>query len=244
MRDKIHTQPGIILKKIPYSESDEIILTLMRDDGLRRFFVAGSRKSRRRYQGIIDVFAHLNFQYSVSDKGLWRLQGADIVSGAAVFPTSNIEAYAFANFLSELICELAPEEVNDHQFYDLWVHLQDDIKSETFTRQKAIQCVMQVFSRSGYEITNRHCVLCDSVELDARVGFDQARGGVVCQACCGETETTFDRRLFDVMFSDVAEKAVTNVLMNKLVAFAQNIIQKPCRSATFYLSILRSGELV
>ena len=241
MRDQIVSQPGVILKKIPYSESDEIISVLMRDDGLRRFFVAGSRKSRKRYQGIIDLFAHLNFHYRTNSQGLWRLQSADTIQSHTHMMAQDIEAYAFSNFLSELICELAPEEVNDHRFYDVWMQFDDEVRLGVCDHRRVLYYLMHVFLRTGYELTTDQSVLCENDSLPTTVGFDQVRGGVICQNCCGDKDRVFERELFHLnKDAPLNETGFERLLIRKMIGFAQTIIQKPCRSASFYLDLIQS----
>jgi len=108
MKPQFQAQTGIILKKLSYGEADEIITVLLKDDGIRRFFVAGSRKSKKRYQGLIDHFSHLKFHYRPNNKGLWRLQDVDLVklNGQSIW--KSMENFSFGNYVAELICEFTP----------------------------------------------------------------------------------------------------------------------------------------
>lgn len=239
MKNNLASQPGIVLRKIPYSESDEIISVVMRDDGLRRFFVAGARKSKTRYQGVIDIFAHLNLHYQTSDRGLWRLMSADSIGKNSFQAQPDIEIYAFSCFLSELICELAPEEVNDHHFYDQWMSFEDLVKQERFERSLVPRILLQVFSSTGYALLLDQCVQCDTQNLPEKVGFDPLKGGVICSACMNRPNVVYDLRFLvgNQSGSEFAEPVKR--LIADLVYFSQNIMQKTCRSAQFYLDLLK-----
>ena len=51
-------------------EADEIITVLLADHGLQKFFVGGSRKSKKRFRGVVDHFSRLKMEYKSKDCGL------------------------------------------------------------------------------------------------------------------------------------------------------------------------------
>jgi len=148
----LETQEGVILKKIPYSEADEIVTVLLKSDGIRRFFVPGSRKSKRKFAGLIDYFAHLKLTYNKSHKGLWRLVEANSRPGTT--QATDIIKYAFSNMFAELICEFTPEAVDDDELYELWNQLQDAYKNNEFTAKAGTYFIQQALTHAGYAIRN------------------------------------------------------------------------------------------
>ena len=145
------SQTGIILQKIPYSEADEIITVLLKEQGVHRFFAHGSRKSKKKFQGLLDHFAHLHFEYQISNKGLWTLRDVQRLAHESQSVLS-LEAYAVLSYLAELITEFVPEGGGDHGLYDLWLELQAEVKLRTPTDQLANKYLTRFFARVGYAL--------------------------------------------------------------------------------------------
>lgn len=159
--------PGIILKKIPYSEADEIITVLLKGDGVRRFFVRGSRKSKKRYPGLIDHFAHLRFEYKSSPKGLWMLTGVQALSQGCHEPLT-MKAYALLAYLAELITEFVPEGDGDHDLYPLWLSWLDEARRKDLKESLVSRYLTQFFAKVGYAL-NEAMTLKDLTHFSERI---------------------------------------------------------------------------
>lgn len=159
--------PGIILKKIPYSESDEIITVLLKDEGVRRFFVRGSRKSQKRYPGLIDYFAHLKFQYRPNSKGLWSLGEVQSLTQDHLGQLS-MQGYALLAYLAELIVSFVPEGDGDHDLYSLWLSLSADVRKKTLEESLVNKCLTRFFAKVGYAL-NESMPLKDLTHFSERI---------------------------------------------------------------------------
>lgn len=151
----IQVSPGVILKKQDYSESDEIITVLLKNGGVRKFFVSGSKKSKKRYQGLIDNFAWLNFHYQTGSKGLSRVQIVEQIAGSCRIQ-GDLPSFAFSSYLAELICEYMPEAVVDHNLYELWQHVQVELLQNGFSLMLVIQYLLIFFEQAGYALKEKH----------------------------------------------------------------------------------------
>lgn len=240
MKYDLQQQAGVILKKIPYSDSDEIISVLLKDHGLQRFFVAGSRKSKKRYQGLIDHFAHLNFSFKPSEKGLWRVREVDLARKQSYLAWQDVMNFAFGNFLAELICEMLPEGAHDHDLYDLWDHLEAHLHRVDLTLFVAVEYLVQVFKKTGYEIDFSSCVSCRQ-GLDGTVVFDYIRGGFTCSDCSYDQRQGLSKALmtsFQKGENHQIPAAELEIFFRQLIQFSQNILQKPSQSAPFLLDMM------
>lgn len=250
MKPEFQSQTGIILKKLSYGEADEIITVLLKDEGIRRFFVAGSRKSKKRYQGLIDHFSHLNFHYRPNHKGLWRIQDVDIVPGNGHAVWKSMENFSFGNYMAELICEFTPEAVNDHQLYDLWIEMSEKLTTDNclppFAKATAGKLttysnyLIKIFQTTGYALELNRCVICGKNHLPKTVIFDHVRGGLICMDCAPSTQGSGRIRLSLDIFreSDSVPKEQWQQLLKQLTEFSQNIMQKKSKAAGFFLSTL------
>jgi len=151
---EIRKQAGIILRKISYGEADEIVTVLFEGDGVRRLFASSSRKSRKRFAGLIDVFANLEFHYSVGTSSLGRLQKAsEIQSQVSLrFWEKDLLVFSFFSYLAELICEFNPEEASADGLYYLWNETALSFQSHDFSTEAAACSLARAFEIFGYSV--------------------------------------------------------------------------------------------
>lgn len=147
---EIKKQKGIILKKIPFSDADEIITVLLREEGMRRFFVPGSRKSKKRFQGLIDHFNHLHFFYKDTSQGLARLNEVEIVNPGRAGLWHHLQGFGLAHYLAELICDFTPEAVHDPGLYDIWLEMEELVVQNCLGEGNSVELILKVLEKSGY----------------------------------------------------------------------------------------------
>ena len=147
------SKTGVILKKNPYGESDEIVTILFEGaEGVRRVFAPASRKSKKRFSGLIDVFATLNFEVRVPQDGMWRLQSADDSNSAVSnrFWQSDLSSYAFFSYVAELICEFMPEALHNAALFCLWQEAVAGFSKNGFSHSRAEKLLSQLLDSFGY----------------------------------------------------------------------------------------------
>ena len=142
---------GIILKKLSYSEADEIITVLFQGIGIKRLFVRGSRKSKKRFGGLIDHFGHIKFYFSSHSQGLSSLARVE------EFPESMQRDlwtlgpnFAYVSLLSEFICEFKPEDDDDHELYALWLALYEELSQKELTPKMSSEYFISFLRLVGY----------------------------------------------------------------------------------------------
>ena len=151
MHDK--QEKGVILQKLPYSDADEIITVLFEKSGVKKLFVRGSRKSKKRFGGRIDHFEELSFQYTSKEHGLSMLKAIDDLPGSIRSKAlNNIFSYAFLSYLSEIIREFFWEEARADEVYELWQNLASEVKDTPLSLERAIHYHLLVLSLAGYNL--------------------------------------------------------------------------------------------
>lgn len=143
---------GLIVKKIPYGDADEIITVLFQNSGLRRLFVTGSRKSKKRFTGLIDHLAHLKFDYIIRTEGLSRVKSVIEIDPHFSDTLKNIETFALVHYLLELILSLTAEEAPLPELYQLLLSLPKTLMQEGFQRKNVISYTLQVLEYCGYAV--------------------------------------------------------------------------------------------
>ncbi|MBF0104632.1 MAG: DNA repair protein RecO [Deltaproteobacteria bacterium] len=241
-------QQGIILKKLPYGDADEIITVLLKEEGLQRFFVTGSRKSKKRYQGLIDHFNHLCFYYTADTKGLLRLHKAESLGSAQSIPDRGLKWFCLAHYLTELISALTPEAARDHDLYPVWLDFEGRAADQDFGLDGVVFFVLKVLEKTGYGIDLHRCVNCNNRDLTGQVVFDSVKGGIKCGRCCQSGDggvVGYDLKHLQSLANNGASgetqprhSQVGNLLfLKQLVLFSENIVQKKSRAADFMLQV-------
>lgn len=222
-------QEGVVLRKIPYGEADEIVTALFREDGVRRLFAAGSRKSRKRFGGLIDAFARLRFECRPNDAGLWRLYGVEESGDAANarFWERDIRTYAFFNYLAELICECMPEAVRAGDVFTIWLDATESFAAREFHAGEAFAVLVRMWAAFGYEMSLAGCAPCGGAVGEGSV-FVPASGGAVCAACVCRQRIAFAPALHP------GEHGAAD-LIGSLVSFSHLILQKRAKAEEFFL---------
>lgn len=217
-------QEGVVLRKIAYGEADEIVTVLFREDGVRRLFAAGSRKSKKRFGGLIDAFARLSFECRPSDSGLWRLYGVEEAgkAGAARFWERDIRTYAFFNYLAELICECMPEAVRAGDVFSIWLDATEVFAAREFAAEEAFAVLIRLWAAFGYEMNLGDCASCGGKAGEGAV-FAPQSGGVLCAACARAQRVSG------------ADPAVPSQGIKSLASFSHLILQKRPKAEEFFL---------
>ncbi|MBI5511997.1 MAG: DNA repair protein RecO [Deltaproteobacteria bacterium] len=71
---------GVVLRLRDVAESHRVVDFLSLEEGRVALLARGARRSRKRFQGLLDLFQSLTVSATVAP-GLWSLDGAELVSG-------------------------------------------------------------------------------------------------------------------------------------------------------------------
>lgn len=239
------TQPGIILRKSPYSEADEIVTVLLREGGVQRFFAAGSRKSKKSFAGLVDHFAHLNLKFTPRHEGLWRLLGAEEGAGAVPSPWQEPRNFALASYLAEVVCAFTPAAVHSEDLFRLWLEVAEQLARAPATPAFVVRTLARFLALFGYAIAWWRCAGCGGVAV-APYAFDAVRGGPICLGCLDPVAQNdlYPPALIDYVASqivvanqDLPPRHAEN-LVYQLARFTALILQKPVRSEDFLMQTL------
>lgn len=114
---------GIVLRLTDYGEADRIVSLFTLEHGKLQGIARGAKRSRKRFGGALDPFAHLKLQVS-HGPGLATLLSADIV-GIFAGIRGDLTKIGCAAYACELVERLTPdEEVNPRLFRLLYCYLE------------------------------------------------------------------------------------------------------------------------
>lgn len=212
------TDSGVILKKLSYGEADEILTVLFKEEGLRKLFVAGARKSKKNYPGLSDHFLTLEFSVLPSTKGLWRVSQVTQKKTPAREYLSDLRVYGFLAYFAELVCEFVPEGINERPIFDLWQNLNQRFLENGFSQSAVLSTLMSLLTLTGYD-----------------EAWDVAVQG---HSALTQTDQDYLRQLVTDSNTEPATTEQGRRLVQKLVSITRLILQKEPKSAAFFLSVL------
>ncbi|MBU5636935.1 DNA repair protein RecO [Geomonas sp. Red69] len=99
---------GIVLRLTDFGEADRIVTLFTLEQGKLQGVARGAKRSKKRFAGALDPFAHLKVQLHLGH-GLPTISGADIVG---IFPgiRADLAKIGCAAYACELVERLTPEE--------------------------------------------------------------------------------------------------------------------------------------
>ena len=175
---------GILLKRTAYGDSD-LILYFLTAHGTETYFAQAARKSRKRFGGQLDFFRRLKLRAFQKGEGQWmRLEGCELIE---VWEPLWQEAARY-----EVVCRWiallrgllpAGKGAGLYPFVceSLRVMAQADLSVERIAEYD-LRFQLTLSRRLGYGPNFEACLGCRQVP-EGRIYFNDAWGGVRCEAC-------------------------------------------------------------
>ncbi len=186
---------GILLHKMPYSESSTIAKIYTRESGLLSFIAKGAMRPKSKMRGQIDFFRLLECTYNLrNDSSLIILQD---VTGIKHF--ENIQKDLIRSSLANVILEIylrflyGPEP--SQPLYELLAHQLDFIDSVVFhaPSSSGLLCdfIIQFCSIMGFKPQFSQCVFCEAALQDRVLFFYPELGGAGCFRCSNQQNYSY-----------------------------------------------------
>ena len=178
--------PAVVLRTRPYSESDKIVTFLTRDWGKVTGIAKGAKRSQRRFVNVLESFTHvlLRFRPSRGDD-LAFIFGCDLLRAFRA-PGQDLQRYAFASYLAELIdVMISGREAGEEAYSLLLVGLTTLEEQPELSPLFLSAFELLLLMCTGYapNVTEcQHCGLPVSA-LEEPTVFSPSRGGLLCARC-------------------------------------------------------------
>ena len=179
--------PAIMLRRVEYGDYDLILTFFSLERGKITLIAKAAKKSTRRFGGILQLFSLLEIVGTASrGKGLPVLQEA-----ALKHPFSEIrvdvQKTAYASYWAELIDEWIEENQKQVQLYHLFKYVLKELDLDSRSEEElSVLFQMRFMTIAGLGPNLKSCSIC-GLEADkmgkATIGFDLAKGGLVCHGC-------------------------------------------------------------
>ena len=183
----LHKTTAIILKKIPYSESDLIVWWLTKEGRKQGGFAPSARSSQKRFAGMLDLFNLVELVYQ-ERKGseLVLLQNASLQNGMEEI-RKDISKFASACYFSEMILEFLQEKQTLPAIHEIFCHFLQSVNQPGPLAPHLIPLMEhQLLTLFGFRPSLSACGKCGKeIRPGERYFFDGRQGSIVCPLCTG-----------------------------------------------------------
>jgi DNA repair protein RecO (recombination protein O) len=189
------TTDAILLRRIAYGDHDLILTFLAPDRGKFSSIAKSARKSVRRFSGLLEPFTGLQVVCTAGRGKLLILKEAALRRSLGSIQ-SNILKTAYAGYWVELVDGWVEEGHPQAALFHLLNWVLDALEKEPSTPSRlSVLFQMRLMAVSGFSPNLCRCACCRT-HVDGMpgvtIGFDLAKGGLVCARCGADT---IDRRI-------------------------------------------------
>jgi DNA repair protein RecO (recombination protein O) len=176
---------AIVLHAFNYLESSRVLRLATREHGVQSVLAKGARRSQRRFGSAVDLFAEGQAQYyAKTGRDLHTLGSFDVVR-ARMALGAELERFAAAGALAELVLRFARDE-SEPGWYATLVGALDALGAAPSgaAAETGVAGAWQLIAALGFAPTVDDCASChDPVDPDRPARFSQPAGGTLCDRC-------------------------------------------------------------
>ena len=178
--------PAIVLSTLKYSESSKIVRLATRDLGVHSAIAKGARRPRSRFGAALQVLSEGQAQLYVRDHRELHTLAAFDLARVPVRLAEDLDRYAAASVLAEIMVRFAPADSHTESF-DALRHALALLETVPAPEVRAlgIRAVWRLVSVLGFAPALDVCVR-DGAPLPAGpLPFSAPEGGALCATCAG-----------------------------------------------------------
>jgi DNA repair protein RecO (recombination protein O) len=177
---------AIVLSTLRYSESSKIVRLATRDLGVQSVIAKGARRPRSRFGAALQVLSEGQAQlYLREHRELHTLAAFDLAR-VPVALAGDLQRYAAASVLAELMVRFAPADAHPESFETLRRGLATLENAEPAdVRALGIRCIWQLVGVLGFAPALDACVRDGEPVPAGALAFSAPEGGALCAGCAG-----------------------------------------------------------
>lgn len=184
MGSRTQVEEAIVVRIVPYGESDAIVGFLTPTYGKLSAFAKALRKSRKRFGGSVDLFTQVR-AYLIpprnAQSNLWRLERVDLLD-AHIELRTRLQNFALASYVVECLWELVGEGDPQKPVFDWWRNTLFKLsKGDRHIDELAL--TLQMLRLCGYAPRWASCLECGKPPQGGKLFFSFEQGGVLCEFC-------------------------------------------------------------
>lgn len=172
---------GIVLKAIPYGESNKIVTLFTQEAGKVSVMARGAKKPASRLAALTQPFLVGHFMVYASGKGMGQLQQGEMIDGMRHL-RNDLEATAYASLITELVDRLVENnDVRHRNVYPLLYQALHAIDEGFDPEVISLFVEWQMLPIAGIYPTVQGCSNCQATEGEFAFSFQQV--GFLCHRC-------------------------------------------------------------
>ena len=183
-----HLSPAIVLKTIPYGESDLLVFFFTPDHGRLKGIAKGAQRSRKRFVNCLDVFSFVRLEFSPRRTGEFHLlQSGRLMDG---FPglRRDFAILSYASFMVELTEVLFPAGVVEPEMFESLRGSLERLGRGGAGEEAVIVFEIRAMALGGFGIDFETCSICKRpYRNEGRAVFLCEAGGIACLGCRSES---------------------------------------------------------
>ncbi len=182
----VFTTDAIVIRSLPYGESDKIVTFFTKDFGKLKAIVKGARRSRKRFQNALELFAHIRLVFFDREAGgLVRGEGCDIL-GSFQKIREDLKKILYGNYFLELMNEMSGEREANREAFDLLLSFLSILEKMEPEEEQLRMFEIRMLTLFGYRPNMVRCGICKKSWEDLKetsVLFSAEKGSLVCEPC-------------------------------------------------------------
>ena len=180
------TTPAIVLSALKYSESSKIVRLATRDLGVQSAIAKGARRPRSRFGAALQVLSDGQAQLYLKEHRELNTLAAFDLAHVPVRLAEDLDRYAAASVLAEIMVRFAPPDPHPESFDTLRDALAAlEAAGSAGVRPLGIRAVWQLVSVLGFAPAVEACVRDGARVAEGALAFSAPEGGALCAACAG-----------------------------------------------------------
>ncbi len=174
---------ALVVKLIPFRESDRIVWLVTRDHGLVSVLVSGARKSHKRFSNLFDLGNLISVKIATRRNGMARVDSGVLLDGFWELSAS-AACLAAACHVIELARSFSVEGEPEEELFDLCAATLLRLARRGLSHALLRAFELRLLSAVGIAPNVEHCVRCRRDVSDAEnASWSVAKSGMVCASC-------------------------------------------------------------
>ena len=183
--------PAIVLSTLRYSETSKIVRLATRDYGVQSAIAKGALRPKSRFGAALQLLSEGQAQLHIKEHRELHLLAAFDLRQLHVGLASDLERYAIACALAEVMLRFAPADAHPESF-ELLRHALGELESAPRVNVEALglRLLWQLVSVLGFAPAVEVCVI-DGAQLGpGPLPFSTRDGGALCSTCATQQGAT------------------------------------------------------
>jgi DNA repair protein RecO (recombination protein O) len=184
--------PAIVLSTLRYSETSKIVRLATRDLGVQSAIAKGALRAKSRFGGALQVLSEGQAQLLMKERRELNILAAFDLRRLHVGLAADLQRYALASALSEVMLRFAPPDPHPESFEVLQDAL-GDLESAPLADVEPLgfRLLWRLVSALGFAPSVDACVIDGSpLPSDGPLAFSTREGGALCLSCATQRGAT------------------------------------------------------